>query len=317
MTRPVPALTYPVVLACPRVEANALVFSISNQTIAIEGDVDLLLALLGRCDGLVAFEELLAELDAADGATVRSVFETLRRFGLVTDRNDTYRRAHLDASLPDGIAAATTSRGLLPAEPCRPDRLTTASHHVPPPTGPYAALLRRRRTGEPGKALDLSAIRQIVACANGRVPGGRRAVPSAGALYAAEIHVGVIDGIRGLGSGWWWFDAAADRLVGVETASAQPMRELFYVRDEVQASVDHAACILALSMDLGRTTATYAGRAPRYGLIEVGAAMQNALLAATELGVAARPLGLFDDGLLAEALALTRDVSPVLGIALG
>ncbi len=66
-----------------------------------------------------------------------------------------------------------------------------------------------------------------------------------------------------------------------------------------------------------RTTGKYGGRATRYVHIEVGHAAQNVLLQATASGLAAAPVGAFDDRGVKVLLALPREADPLYLLPVG
>jgi nitroreductase len=59
-----------------------------------------------------------------------------------------------------------------------------------------------------------------------------------------------------------------------------------------------------------RTAAAYGSRATRYVDLEAGHAAQNVLLQAVAIGLVAVPIGAFDDGAVAAALALPDGHEP-------
>lgn len=66
-----------------------------------------------------------------------------------------------------------------------------------------------------------------------------------------------------------------------------------------------------------RTTVKYGDRGHRYMQIEAGCALQNLLLAATELGLGGTPIGAFHDEDLADLLQLPPDWEPLLVVPVG
>ncbi|MDH3683219.1 MAG: nitroreductase family protein [Acidimicrobiia bacterium] len=58
-------------------------------------------------------------------------------------------------------------------------------------------------------------------------------------------------------------------------------------------------------------------RAGRYVDLEAGHAAQNLLLQANAIDLAAVPIGAFDDGAVAEVLALPADLEPRYSLAVG
>lgn len=130
---------------------------------------------------------------------------------------------------------------------------------------------------------------------------GARAAPSAGALY--PITLTVVDA-RGI---WRYVPVehalsaaeAGDRRVRLATAALG------------QECVAEAPLTIAVTARPSQLSPRYGKRAERYCMLEAGHVVQNVLLMATALGLAAVPVAAFDDeavlavlGLRAEHLAL-------------
>jgi SagB-type dehydrogenase family enzyme len=118
-----------------------------------------------------------------------------------------------------------------------------------------------------------------------------RAVPSGGALYPLELYAAVLR-IGGLEPGLYHFDpphrgleALRPRLVADELAGLSTYPEV----------VSSCAVLVFVAAIFGRTRFKYGARGYRFALLESGHIAQNALLAATALGIAAVPLGAFYD----------------------
>ena len=149
-------------------------------------------------------------------------------------------------------------------------------------------------------------------------PNGRRtlgrAVPSAGGLYPLELYV-VCDQVEGLAPGIYHFEARARRMepVAVPCSIDELVPELldqYYVRN--------AAALILFTAVLPRTARKYGPRGYRYVLIEAGHAAQNAVLQATEMGLATLCLGGFRDHRINRRLKLDgiREVT-LYGLAIG
>ena len=130
---------------------------------------------------------------------------------------------------------------------------------------------------------------------------GLRAAPSAGALYPLEIYVARADGV-------YQYDP---RVHGLSRVDARDERAALGRAAFGQAAVVHAPFVLAIVGFVTRTRAKYGGRAERYVGLEAGHAAQNVLLEATALGLAAVPIGAFDDDVIRSALGLGDDATPL------
>jgi SagB-type dehydrogenase family enzyme len=137
--------------------------------------------------------------------------------------------------------------------------------------------------------------------------GGHRAAPSAGALYPLELYVALPDGLH---------HYLPDRHI-LETVSREDMRLALWRAGLEQDSIRDALAVFTLAGVVARTAAKYGDRAERYVWLEAGHAAQNLLLQAVALGLAAVPIGAFDDRAVAGALSLPSGCSPLYLIPVG
>jgi SagB-type dehydrogenase family enzyme len=143
-----------------------------------------------------------------------------------------------------------------------------------------------------------------------------RPVPSAGGLYPLVVHALVREPVAPLEPGLWWYDPAAAelQLLGTETIDVGEVFLRLEMNDELLAP---GRPLLFVSADLERPSRKYSNRGYRYALMEAGAAMQNAYLAAAELGLPIRAIGGFHDDRAHEYLDLPEQVRPLLALLLG
>jgi SagB-type dehydrogenase family enzyme len=201
-------------------------------------------------------------------------------------------------------------------------RASFTRHHLPGVELPAVELgrtrfrdvLARRRSQTPGALapLALGALASILGAAY-RAESAGRAVPSGGALYPLELYPIVlsVDGVEPAVYHYNPYRHSISRLRAVE-------------RGQVAAALvdpalaDHAAALVVVTAMFWRSRFKYGLRGYRFVLLEAGHLMQNALLAATALGVPARPLGGFYDRLL-DALvgADSLDEASVYALLLG
>jgi SagB-type dehydrogenase family enzyme len=145
--------------------------------------------------------------------------------------------------------------------------------------------------------LELSELSQLLWAAQGVTDAeGHRTAPSAGALYPLGLYAATAAGLSR-------YIAAAHAL---EHVSSRDLRADLAEAALGQQEVAQAPCVLILTAEAARTTRKYGERGVRYVHIEIGHAAQNVLLAAAALGLAAYPVGAFDDARLAELLRLGR-----------
>jgi SagB-type dehydrogenase family enzyme len=134
-----------------------------------------------------------------------------------------------------------------------------------------------------------------------------RTSPSAGAIHPLELYAATGDGCRHYRPAGHHLELVTDRDIRSSLADAA----------HGETAVRDAALVVVITAVLSRTRARYGERAWRYVMIETGHAAQNLLLQAVALGLAAAPIGAFDDRRLAEALGAGTDRTPLYLIALG
>jgi SagB-type dehydrogenase family enzyme len=190
---------------------------------------------------------------------------------------------------------------------------------LPAPKRPTRSLVhaieqRRSRPPAPRSSIDLSALASVLHAANGIRSGEptRRNIPSGGALYPLELYV-FSRRVEATPPGIYHFDPhdscleqLSGALGGIEEALLDP------------SIVESSAVLLAVTGVFWRTRFKYGLRGYRFTLLEAGHAVQNVLLTATALGLAALPLGGFYDSRI-EALLGVDGVheSVVYMVALG
>ncbi len=142
---------------------------------------------------------------------------------------------------------------------------------------------------------------------------GRRAAPSAGALYPLELYA-VSGAVAGVPTGVYRYDPVSHRLDRVR--GGDPRAELVS-RGGCQAWLGKAPVLLVVTARFERTTVKYGERGIRYVHMEVGHAAENVVLEAIALGLVSGVAGAFGDEAVREVLGLPRDVAPLYLIAVG
>jgi SagB-type dehydrogenase family enzyme len=146
--------------------------------------------------------------------------------------------------------------------------------------------------------LPMATIGQLLWAGQGVTsPDGKRAAPSAGALYPLELYVVtpkqvmhyLPDGHR------------------TETRAVSDLRPGLKAAAVGQATVATAPVVIVVAAAPGRLSHRYGAQAEEFVQIEVGHASQNILLQAAALGLAAVPVGSLDSSRAADTLALPSD----------
>jgi len=148
---------------------------------------------------------------------------------------------------------------------------------------------RRSRPGPAGAALPQRALAAVLAAAH-RSAGGRRAVPSAGALYPLELYVAAL-AVEAVDPAVYHYDPFRHRLARLAPVDRDAVAAAL-VDDGLAAN---AAALVAVTAVFWRSRFKYGLRGYRFSLLEAGHLVQNALLAAAAVGVPALPLGGFYD----------------------
>jgi SagB-type dehydrogenase family enzyme len=172
-----------------------------------------------------------------------------------------------------------------------------------------ASLVRRRSIRRfASTPLTLAELGQLLWAAQGVTDDeGRRAAPSAGALYPIELLV-VAGAVSGLAAGIYRYRPEGHRLDLVVQGDA---RRRLLPALPWQGWVADAPAVLVLAGVMSRTAAKYGTRAERYVLLEAGAVTENVCLQATALDLATVLVGSFDDARVTTALPLVDGQRPL------
>jgi SagB-type dehydrogenase family enzyme len=197
---------------------------------------------------------------------------------------------------------------------------------IPEELASFFALTRRRRSRRDysGGAILRSALDAVLTTGCG-ITGtlewaGRkvdlRAYPSSGGLYSVEVYPVVLS-VRGLACGLYHYSAGAsllevlDTTIGVEELMAASLPS---ERDMVRGG----AVLFCLTANFSRHERKYGPGGYRMLVAEAGHLSQNLVLAATALGLDARPFGGVYDDLLNRVLGLRSDNEQfLLGVLIG
>jgi len=175
---------------------------------------------------------------------------------------------------------------------------------------------RRSRRGFKPSPLTLEQVSQVLWAAQGITsPGGLRAAPSAGALYALELYVAV--GGReagGLAAGVYHYDPLSHTLERTLEGDVRPTLARLAVG---QTFIAEAPLALVITAEYERISQRYGDRAARYVHMEVGHAAQNVYLQAEALGLGTVVVGSFQDEAVSQALSLPAQHRPLYIMPIG
>lgn len=162
-------------------------------------------------------------------------------------------------------------------------------------TAGLAAILARRRSRREfaPRPLTLDELGALLWAGQGITSAdGKRAAPSAGALYPLTLRLVDACGV--------WRFVPADRALA--PVAPGDRRRRLAAAALGQASVAEAPAIVAITAAPTVLAGKYAARSERYCALEAGHVAQNVLLMATALGLAAVPVAAFDDRAVREVL---------------
>ena len=138
-------------------------------------------------------------------------------------------------------------------------------------------------------------------------PDGKRAAPSAGALYPLELYAVTPEQVM-------HYLPDGHR---AETRAVSDLRPGLKAAALDQSSVGAAPVVIVVAAVPSRLSHRYGDRAEAYVQIEVGHASQNILLQAAALGLAAVPVASLDSSRTADTLALPPDQTVLYLIPVG
>jgi SagB-type dehydrogenase family enzyme len=179
---------------------------------------------------------------------------------------------------------------------------------VGPPIAEVVGARRSNRDFSPAQLelTDVSAILQwsYGITAEAVLPGGGRqrfrAAPSAGALYPAELYLGV-RAVAGLESGIYHYEVPSASLA---LLSRGDPGDRLYEACCGQDYARQAGLVVLITAVLERTKRKYGERGYRYVLLDIGHLAENLYLACTALGLAVTTTGAFFDDEAADLLAI-------------
>jgi SagB-type dehydrogenase family enzyme len=148
---------------------------------------------------------------------------------------------------------------------------------------------RRSRPAAEVASLPLERLAAVLAAAY-RSEDARRPVPSGGALYPLELYVLALS-VEGIDAATFHYNPFRHRLERLAPATRADVGAALVD----PALAENAAALLVVTATFWRSRFKYGLRGYRFALLEAGHAVQNAVLAATALRVAALPLGGFYD----------------------
>jgi SagB-type dehydrogenase family enzyme len=304
----------------PRVhtDGDCTVMRRTSREVAVRGDADLLWRLLAAMDGGTSWREIRGSLAQTDHVQAARLLGALAGAGVV-DLSGRPLGRFIHRVTKKGVAPAGGLEGdeairlASAGEPRSPGELSRIpiATAIPERLRSFHELTRARRSSRDYRAGALSReeLDALLATACGVTgslvwPGGEvklRAYPSSGALYSVGVYP-VVFRVEGLEPAVHRFDAEGPALELVRSLDpAEFVRAALPMEREMLAGVAVMVCLTGCFL---RHERKYGEGGYRMLVAEAGHISHNLVLAATALGLRARPFGGVFDGLVNRALGL-------------
>ncbi len=164
------------------------------------------------------------------------------------------------------------------------------------------------------RALTEDELGQLLWAAQGiTAADGKRAVPSAGALYPLELYAACAN-VGGLTRGAYHYNSAHHELLLIAPGH-QPEK----LADAAfgQQWIASASAVICIAAAFERTTIKYGNRGRGYVYIEAGHAAQSLMLQVVALGLVSTIVGAFGDDQVSRVLHLAPDETPLCLLPVG
>jgi SagB-type dehydrogenase family enzyme len=145
--------------------------------------------------------------------------------------------------------------------------------------------------------------------------GFKRASPSGGALYPADVYAVVGNNcIEDMGAGVYHYQPKHHSVTKV---AGGDRRNDLAIASLSQMWMAGAPVLFVITAEYLRITCKYGDRGIRYALIEIGHISQNIFLQCQALGLSAGIVGAFDDGKVARSAGVYKNHEPLVILPVG
>ncbi|MBI2393738.1 MAG: SagB/ThcOx family dehydrogenase [Deltaproteobacteria bacterium] len=228
------------------------------------------------------------------------------------------RQARIGRATAALATLALAFAALIGSPGCRAADVAPPSGDVPLPAARTAgsvsleAAMAGRKPVHGFGAGEVSAaeVAQLLWAAQGIIAPGARTAPSPGGLHALEVYVARADGVHR-------YVPASNTAHSLVKVVPLDVRKAIALATGDADELRAAPVLVVITAQPARARQRFGDKAERMVAIEGGHAGQNVLLQATAMGLAATPLGVFDDEALRKALVLPSDHLPIHVIAVG
>lgn len=312
----------PLLLAVARDEADMLILQSGEVEVVLDGqEVGLAKQVLELCDGTRMSDDIVSRWPE-EREDILALLENLEQLGVVADCTRAYRFFHRNSANGNNPFFEARTGDEVKAIMARPRWKPSVSGQELAAINTdlvLNGLLSQRSSAFPddsGNPLSFESLSGIINAMYRPADSGHWTVPSGGGLYPLVIHVVVHAQTDGIAEGLWWYEPEAGLFRSVNPAK-NDVASIVLSSQWTDELLKQSQAMIFISADLDRSARKYSNRAYRYVLMEAGAAMQNASLAAAELGVKMRPIGGFLDSETQEFLELSGEVVPLLTLITG
>jgi SagB-type dehydrogenase family enzyme len=294
----------------------------THREVVVSGNPGTLWCLIREMDGTRTVAEICSNIPISERGVVVRMLASLAATGAVDISGRPISR----------FLHSATKKGVVPAGGLESDevlQLATDGNYraypqarripvgqsVPDRLRSFHALTRLRRSrrdylGHVVRREDFDALLQTACGITGMMPwAGRevklRAYPASGALYAVEIYPVVLR-VESLEPGVYHY-RALESVLEVVRSNVDPAYFVSAALPVERQMVAGAAAMICLTAFFPRHERKYGQGGYRMLVAEAGHVSQNLVLAATALGLSARPFGGVFDDLLNDELGLDRD----------
>ncbi len=145
--------------------------------------------------------------------------------------------------------------------------------------------------------------------------GFKRAAPSGGALYPADVYAVLGKNcVEGFAAGVYRYKPKDHSVVNISDGDRRRDVAVASLRQMWMAS---AAVLFVVTVEHARICIKYGDRGIRYALIEIGHIGQNIFLQCQALGLEAGIVGAFDDREMAEVVRTEKNHEPIIVLPVG
>lgn len=181
---------------------------------------------------------------------------------------------------------------------------------------PLERCIQQRRSvrGFRDEALSVGQLGQLLWAAQGiTAADGKRAAPSAGALYPLELYV-ICRNVASVAAGVYRYQPRRHDLV---LATPGHRYEELEAATHGQEWILTAPAVICIAAVFERTTVVYGDRGRGYVYLEAGHAAENLMLQAVALSLATTMVGAFNDDKVSHLLHLGANETPLCLIPVG